>query len=232
MPATGFGKMPAAWGDPRYLIQTMLAAGLGIALFCGGFLLAGVVPFKNWNLMSNFLATSLFAVPLIVALFRLGRIGWVGALIVGGGMTVAHLDATAATIANYDMGPLEVCFFGDVAKCKADYARDKAVHDPIGKVSARNAGAQGGALGAAFTFAFIATLAPGLRDRRHLALYAVATLALAALGWVGFSGTLPEDSEHANLEWVLKLYLPWQLALSLAIVMAFKDHKAERLARS
>lgn len=216
----------------RYLVTTMLAAGLGIALFCGGFLIAGALPLKDWNIMSNFLATPLYAIPLVVALYRLGRVGWVGALVVVGGMTVAHFDATAATIANYDVGPIEVCFFGDVAKCKADYAREKAVHDPIGKVSARNAGAQGGALGAAFTFAFIATLAPGLRDRRHLALYAVATVALAALGWVGFSGTLPEDSEHANLEWVLKLYLPWQLVLSMAIVMAFKDHMAERFAAS
>jgi hypothetical protein len=222
----------AVSADPRYVAKTMLAAGLGIALFCGGFWIAGAVPIKDWNPMSNFLATPLFALPLIVALFRSGRIGWVGTLVVTGGMTAAHLDATAATIANYDMGPLEVCFFGDVAKCEADYAREKAAHDPIGKASAHNAGAIGGALGAAFSFAFIATLAPGLRDGRRLSLYAVATLALAALGWVGFGGTLPEDSERANLEWAFKLYLPWQLAFSFAIAMAFKDHQAERFTRS
>jgi hypothetical protein len=126
------------------------------------------------------------------------------------------------------MGPIDVCVFGDTAKCKADYAREKAAHDPIGKASAHSAGALGGALGAAFSFAFIATLAPGLRDGRRLATYAVATLVLAALGWIGFSGTLPEDSRPSSLEWVLKLYLPWQLAFSVAIVMAFKDHQAKR----
>ncbi len=212
----------------QFVVNAMLAAGLGIALFCGGFFIAGIVPIKDWNLMSNFLATPLYALPLVVALFRSGRIGWIGALIVTGGMTAAHLDATAATLANYEMGPIDVCVFGDTAKCKADYAREKAARDPITKASAHNAGALGGALGAAFSFAFIATLAPGLRDGRRLGIYAIATLALAALGWLGFGGTLPEDSEHANLDWVLKLYLPWQLAFSAAIVMAFKDHKAER----
>lgn len=216
----------------RYIATAMLAAGLGIALFSVGFLIAGAVPIKDWNLMGNFLATPLFALPLIVALFRTGRIGWVGALIVTCGMTVAHFEATTAALANYDMGPIDVCVFGDVAKCKANYAREKAAHDPIAKASAHAAGALAGALGAAFSFAFIATLAPGLRDQRRLLLYSIATVVLAGLGWLGFSGTLPEDSGGQSLEWVLKLYLPWQLAFSLAIVMAFQDHKAARSARS
>ncbi|NOT41094.1 MAG: hypothetical protein HOP13_11430, partial [Alphaproteobacteria bacterium] len=52
--------VPASWGDPRYVVKTMLAAGVGIALFCGGFLIAGAAGIRDWNLLNNFLATPLF----------------------------------------------------------------------------------------------------------------------------------------------------------------------------
>jgi hypothetical protein len=211
----------------------MLAAGVGIALFCVGFLVAGAAGIRDWNLLNNFLATPLFALPLVVALFRSGRLGIVGALVVTFGMTVAHFEATIAAMATYKPGPLGICVFGDVAKCEAQAKRDKAAHAPIARASLHEAGPVAGALGAAFSFAFIATLAPGLRDRRRLAVYAIGTLALAALGWLGFFlGGLPLDSGDDRLEWVLKLYLPWQLAFAFAVVMAFKDHQAVRYMRA
>ena len=61
--------VPAAWGDPRYVVNTMLAAGIG-----------------EWSVLSNYLATPLFALPLIVALFRSGRIGVIGALVITAGI--------------------------------------------------------------------------------------------------------------------------------------------------
>lgn len=62
---------------------------------------------------------------------------------------------------------------------------------------------------------------------------AAKTLVLAALGWLGFFlGRFPEDSLDDPLEWVLKLYLPWQLAFAFAVVMAFKDHQAVRYVRA
>lgn len=225
--------VPTAWGDPRYVVNTMLAAGLGIALFCGGFLIAGAAEFREWNLLGNFLATPLFALPLIVALFRSGRIGVIGALVVTFGMTVAHYEATIAAFATYKIGPSDVCIFGDIAKCRAEHEREKAAHEPIGRASVHEAGPVAGALGAAFSFAFIATLAPGLRDRRRLAVYAIGTIALAALGWLGFFlNDLPQYSEHDQLAWAMKLYLPWQLVFAFAIVMAFKDHQAVRYMRA
>ena len=117
--------------DAGYVWKTMAAAALGIALFCGGYAGASLLGFKDLNLMSNFMATPLYALPLIVALFRFGRIGFTGVLMLLGGITAAHFLATTATLANYEMGPIEFCEFGDVAKCKANYAREKAAHDPI-----------------------------------------------------------------------------------------------------
>jgi hypothetical protein len=225
--------VPAAWGDPSYIVNTMLAAGVGIALFCVGYWIVSMAAPRDWNLLLNCYATPVFALPLVVSLFRSGRLGIVGAVIVTVGMTVAHFEATVAAMATYKMGPIEFCFSGDPVKCKADFVREKAAHDPIARASVHEAGPVAGALGAAFSFAFIATLAPGLRDRRRLEVYAMATIGLAALGWLGFFlGRLPEDSMDAPLEWIAKLYLPWQLAFAFAVVMAFKDHQAVRYVRA
>ena len=65
--------VPAAWSDGGYVWKTMAAAALGIGLFCGGYTGALWLGFKDWNLMSNFMATPLFVLPLIVALFRARR---------------------------------------------------------------------------------------------------------------------------------------------------------------
>lgn len=229
----GRRPVPAAWDDPRYVVNTMLAAGIGIALFCGGFVVAGAAGIGEWSVLSNYLATPLFALPLIVALFRSGRIGVIGALVVTFGMTVAHFEATVAAFATYKMGPIEFCAIGDVGECRAEFERKKAAHEPIGRASVHEAGPVAGALGAAFSFAFIATLAPGLRDRRRLTVYAIGTIALAALGWLGFFlNDLPQYSEYDQLQWAMKLYLPWQLVFAFAIVMAFKDHQAVRYMRA
>jgi hypothetical protein len=148
-------------------------------------------------------------------------------------MTVAHFEATIAAMYTYKMGPADICLLGDAAECRARFERAKAAHEPIGRASVHKAGPVAGALGAAFSFAFIATLAPGLRDRRRLTLYVIGTLALAALGWLGFfMNDLPQYSENDQLQWVMKLYLPWQLAFAFAIVMAFKDHQAVRYMRA
>lgn len=225
--------VPEAWGDPRYVVNTMLAAGFGIALFCGALLIPRAAGIQEVSMLLNFLATPLFAVPLIVALFRSGRIGVVGALVVTFGMTVAHFEATLAAMYTYKMGPSDICLFRDAVECQAAYEHAKAAHEPIGRASVHEAGPVAGALGAAFSFAFIATLAPGLRDRRRLIVYAMGTIALAALGWLGFfAGDLPQHSENDELAWVLKLYLPWQLAFAFAVVMAFKDHQAVRYMRA
>lgn len=42
----------------------------------------------------------------------------------------------------------------------------------------------------------------------------------------------PLDSGNDRLEWVLKLYLPWQLAFASAMVTVFKDHHAVRHMRA
>jgi hypothetical protein len=203
-----------AWGDPRYFLYAMLGAGLGVALYSGALVCVWLLESRQWN---PYLATPLFAVPLAVALWHMGRIGIVGALMLIAGTTAAHFLAVLAAAYSFD----PTAMFATAAERAADAAREQ--------MSAFQSGAAGGAVGAAFSFAFIATLAPGLRDRRRLIEYAFATLMLAALGAVALGGLLPRASANTMPPVLtLLLYVPWQTVFAFAIVHAFKDHHAAR----
>lgn len=214
--AVGNTRQPAseASGGSNYFVNAMLAGALGAALYAGAFVWLASI--KQLELFTIAWMTPLFAVPLAVALFRSGRIGIVGALLLTGGITAAHFAALLAAIADYAPGPI----YATAAERAADAARERLVSFRMGGVS--------GAVGAALSFAFIAMLAPRLRDRRRLRDYALATLALAALGAVVFVALSARGGPVTPPEVALLLYVPWQLVFAFAIVSAFKDHHAFR----
>jgi hypothetical protein len=206
--------VPDASGESRYFLYAMLGAGVGVALYSGALVGVWMLSIENWNPVWS---TPLFAVPLAGALWRTGRIGIAGALVFIAGTTAAHFLAFWAAAAAYDPAP----FLATAAERAAHAAREQ--------MSAFASGAAGGAAGAALSFALIATLAPGLRDRRRLAEYAFATLMLAAIGAIALGGLLPRrDVSLGSLAFVFLLYVPWQAVFAFAIVHAFKDHQAVR----
>lgn len=209
--------VPAAWDAPGYFTKAMLGVGLGVALYAGALVCVWLLAWQA----SPPLLTPLFAVPLAVALFGLGRIGIVGALVIAAGTTAAHFAALFAAAYVYDGTPV----FATPAQRAADAVR--------AQLNGLLCGAVGGAVGAALSFGLIATLAPGLRDRQRLSEYAFATLALTALGAAGLGSLL--SSGHGGLEppgIIFLLYIPWQAAFGYAIVSACKDHQAVRYKRA
>jgi hypothetical protein len=210
--------VPAAWDAPGYLTKAMLGVGVGVALYAGALVCIWLLAAQT---LCPPLLTPLFAVPLAAALFGLGRIGIVGALVLVAGTTAAHFLAFIAAAYVYDGTPV----FATPAERAADAVR--------AQLNGLLCGAVGGAAGAALSFGLIATLAPGLRDRRRLSEYAFATLALTALGAAGLGSLL--SSGHGGLEppgIIFLLYIPWQAAFGYAIVSVFKDHQAVRYVRA
>lgn len=207
------GPLPAPSGDSRYFLYAMLGAGVGVALYSGALVGVWMLSIEKWNPVWS---TPLFALPLAVALWRTGRIGIAGALVLIAGTTAAHFLAVFAAAAAYDPAPI----FATAAQRAAYAAREQ--------ISAFASGAAGGAAGAALSFALIATFAPGLRDRRRLGEYVFATLMLAALGAIALGGLLPRSGVDSKLDIVFLLYVPWQAVFAFAIVHAFKDHQAVR----
>jgi hypothetical protein len=210
--------MGEASGGSHYFVNAMLAGALGAALYSGAFV--WLASLKQLELFALAWMTPLFVLPLAVALFRSGRIGIVGALLLTGGITAAHFAALLAALASYAPGPI----YATAAERAADAARAQLVSFKMGGVSS--------AVGAALSFAFIAMLAPGLRDRRRLSDYALATLALTALGTVVFVALSVRGGPVTPPEFALLLYVPWQLVFAFAIVSAFKDHHATAPASS
>ena len=209
--------VPAAWSAPGYFTTAMLGVGVGVALYAGAIVCVWLLESQQWN---PYLTTPLFTVPLAVVLFRLGRIGIAGAVVLVLGTTVAHFLALVAAVSSYEPTPM----FATEAARAADAAR--------AQLNAFACGAAGGAMGAAVSFAFIATLAPGLRDRRRLTDNALATLGLAALGAIGLGVQLLRGNTNMDPPGLIfLLYVPWQTVFGYAIVSAFKEHQAVRYVR-
>lgn len=208
----------AAWSAPGYFTTAMLGASVGIALYSGALAAVWLLKSQEWN---PYVATPLFAVPLAMALYHLGRIGITGAVVLVLGTTVAHFAAVIAAVNLFEPTPM----FATEAERAADAAR--------AQLNAFACGAAGGAVGAAFSFALIAALAPGLRDGRRLAAYAFATLVLAALGALGLGAQPAHRDPFTDAPGLIfLLYVPWQAVFALAIVSAFKEHQAVRYMRA
>ena len=215
-------------GDPHPKRRSAFAGLLlGVALFCiatyAGFNGAFHVELSPFN---AFLLTPLFGLPLAVAFWPRAR--WWGVAYFLLWLTVCHFAATyvAATLyLNHGVDIGRECAVG-FSPLYADPVKQQdcvsAAHAKEMRL-ALGAGLAGGFVGAALSFAAL-LLAARFRDRRPLLGMAVATILLAALGGAAFWLILPDKMEPE--EWVLLLFLPWQLVFGSALVLLFGDRSA------
>ena len=214
-------------GNPerRWAIAAML---LGVTLFCSaayaGF--KDVFPFEV-SPFNVFLLTPLFGLPLAVALWR--RTRWWGLAYFTLWLTVCFFAATVVADKLYlvnGLVPSQECATISSGALYADPVRQEqcVIAAQLAEVQlALAAGLAGGFVGSAFSFAALLTVARFRGRRSHLRM-AGATILLAALGGAAFWLVLPDKMEPE--EWVLLLFLPWQLVFGSALVLLFDDRSA------
>jgi hypothetical protein len=215
-------------GDRAHPKRAFAAMFLGVALFCiaAYFGLTWTLD-GDMNPFSVFVLTPLFGLPLAVVHWPRAR--WWGLAYFVLGLTACHFAATwVAALLYLDRGAVDVgheCAVGfsplynDPLKQQQCLTAAHAVKAQLGLV----AGFAGGFVGAALSFAAL-LLAARFRGRRLLNAMAGATALLAGIGGAAFWLVLPDKMEP--LDWVLVLFLPWQIVFGSALVLLFSDRFA------
>jgi H+/Cl- antiporter ClcA len=180
-----------------YRAVMFVTSSIGIALFCLVHQFY-TFPTKLGEIEPTWVLTPLFILPVLIGLWITKRIGIPGLIFLTPAVTGAHYLAQT-------LGILTLTVMPD------SKANELMTFTLIGAVA--------GAIGAAVSFIAFAILGRTLRKVTHLKLYAVSTAGLALTGALGFLSMML--IEPTSNKWILNLYLPWQVAFTLAIAKIF-----------
>lgn len=167
------------------------------------------------------LPPTLFAIPMVLVLLRLGHLRWIGAIYLVIAITLGFLAAIYASLAALSVLGVPLCIFGCTGEdISASRWRVQIV------------GAVGGLVGALVPLIALLPLGRKLRDGTALTLMALALLVLALFGSIGFSQSLPgmtsqffdPSAPYARLARNLVFVVPWELTFGAALAVLLRRH--------